>query len=160
MGRFFLLVFAALILFSACEPEVQNSVQVEEEKKKPVQRVDSAGIMELARFDLAANAPNAWGLIGVFNIPEMLALVKLDSAVLEDIANKRAQAFADIEADIAYTGAVMEGSPGSIYYTNDPKNFKFECLMLIKDLPPRKPLKSEVIVLEASPKLIYNHKGP
>lgn len=150
------------ILFFSCSPEKDNTLEAEESSKAKtvLSAEDSVSIRELARFNRSANAPDAIGIIGVFNIPEMLALVIMDSARMTKVAEKRAQAFANIESDVAYTGAITEGSPGSIYYNNDPKNFKFECLVLIRDFPAKNPLKSKVVVLEASPMLVLNHKGP
>lgn len=99
------------------------------------------------------------GVIGMFDVPEMLALVILDSAKMQDVNAARAKNFETIEKEIQEVGAEMDGSPGSIYYSNNPNNFKFESLILIKDLPKTTPKKSKVVVLEASKMLVYNHIG-
>lgn len=152
----------AVLLIASCAPEAENNLEskAEQERKKVLRQKDSLVLLELEKFNRSANAPDARGIIGVFDVPEMLALVVMDSARMQEVAQKRAQAFADIEQDVAITGAITEGSPGSIYYNNDPQNFKFECLMLIRSIPEKNPRRSKVVVLEASPMLVYNHKGP
>lgn len=153
-------ILSVSALFSCRSDSEKNSEQTLPATQKPLSTADSLALLELNRFNQIANAADAQGIIGVFNIPEMLAMVVMDSARMQEVAEKRAQAFADIESDVALTGAQTEGSPGSIYYNNDPYNFKFECLMLIRDFPARNPLKSKVVVLEASPMVVYNHRGP
>ncbi len=146
-----------LCLLVACETAEQNELNT---KKIPVPtREDTLMAKEMIRFNNEVNAPEAIGLRGVYHVPEMLSVVVLDSAPAALVAEKRAEAFAKIEADIQYMGAEIDGSPGSIYYNNDPANFKFECLMLIRQMPKVNPQKSKIVVLEASSMVVYNHKG-
>ncbi len=107
----------------------------------------------LQRFD---NKP---GVVGVFEIGQMLALTILDSASMEMVAEKSAKAYDLLEKDIQLTGAEPDGPPGQISYNNNPRNFKFECLLLIKKMPEKKPVHSKIVVLEASHMLVYNHYG-
>lgn len=157
-----LISYAASSMLFSCSPEAENTLESQtESKREALLKVrDSLVSLELEKFNRRANAPDARGIVGVFEVPEMLALVVMDSARQADVAFKRARAFANIEEDVAYTGATTEGSPGSIYYNNDPQNFKFECLMLIRSIPEKSPQHSKVVVLEASPMLVYNHRGP
>ncbi len=144
------------LLFS-CGTAEQNELNT---TKVPVPtREDTVLALEMIRFNKEVNSPDATGLRGVYNVPEMLSVVVLDSAPAALVAEKRAEAFGKIEEDIKYLGAEIDGSPGSIYYNNDPANFKFECLMLIREMPKVNPQKSKIVVLEASSMVIYNHKG-
>ncbi len=113
-----------------------------------------------AHFDSIANQAAQSGILGVFDVPEMLSMVIMDSAKMEEVALKRGNHYATIETEMNLIGAEMEGSPGSIYYNNDPKNFKFESVMLIKDMPKVSPTKSKIVVLEATKMLICNYFGP
>jgi len=144
-------------LLVSCDTAEQNELNT---TPIPVPtREDTVLAREMIRFNKEVNAPEATGLRGVYNVPEMLSVVVLDSAPAALVAERRAEAFAKIEDDIKYMGAEIDGSPGSIYYNNDPANFKFECLMLIREMPKLNPQKSKIVVLEASPMVIYNHKG-
>ncbi|HQQ93657.1 MAG TPA: GyrI-like domain-containing protein [Bacteroidia bacterium] len=154
----FALILLALGFLVSCGGEDRNQL-AEEPVKSVSDTVDSAGLSEMLRFNREVNSPDAKGIRGVYEVPEMLSMVILDSASQEHVAEKRAAAFAAIEADIKSTGAEVDGSPGSIYYTNNPRNFKFECLMLIRRIPSKNPEHSKIVVLEKGPMLICNHAG-
>ena len=139
----------------SCNSADQNELAITQVPTKE----DTLAAKEMLRYNREVNAPNAFGLRGVYNVPEMLSVVVLDSAPTVLVAERRAAAFAKIESDIKAIGAEIDGSPGSIYYSNDPNNFKFECLMLIREMPKTNPANSKIVVLEASPMIIYNHKG-
>src|SRR5688572_20837401 len=153
-------IFCVALLFS-CTPVEQNELGGNPSAPPSVAQDTTTPMVtkEMLRFNREVNAPDAFGIRGVYYVPEMLSLVVLDSAPADQVAQKRAAAFAKIESDIKILGAEIDGSPGSIYYNNDPTNFKFECLMLIREMPKTNPQQSKVVVLEASPMLVFNHKG-
>lgn len=102
---------------------------------------------------------NQPGFIGVFKVPEMLSLSLLDSSAMQDVAFKVAKNYGILESEMKAVGAEMEGSPGQITYNNDPKNFKFECFLLIRELPAKQPKQCKIVFLEASDMLVYNFYG-
>ena len=102
----------------------------------------------------------AKGIVGIFDVPEMLTVTKLDSAVMPMVASVLAKNFGIVQKDIEYIKATVNGAAGAIYYNNDTTNFKFECIVPILKMPTIKPKNSEVVVLEASHMLIYNYYGP
>jgi effector-binding domain-containing protein len=99
------------------------------------------------------------GIVGVVQVPQMLALSKLDSAPLKDVPAKIIKNFSLLEQDVNTTGAELDGPQGMIYYTNTPENFKFECLLLIKKIPSKTPKYGKVNALKAANMLIYNYYG-
>lgn len=101
------------------------------------------------------------GIIGVFDIPEILTLAILDSAKQEDIGFKIGKAYSAIEADINNLGLSTEGlPPGAIYYNNNPENFVFECVVPINKTPKEQPKNSTIVILEATRAVVYNYYGP
>jgi effector-binding domain-containing protein len=147
-------IFFSVVIWS-CDSADQNVL----DPKQPLSPEERLAAEELLRFNKEVNTPEAIGLRGVYNVPEMLSVVVLDSAPVNQLAERRAGAFAKIESDIKEMGAEIDGSPGSIYYSNNPDNFVFECLMLIRNMPKTNPKHSKIVVLEATPMLIFNHKG-
>jgi effector-binding domain-containing protein len=103
---------------------------------------------------------DAKGIIGLFDVPEMLTITKMDSANLPNVAKKIATNFGIVQKDMTFIKAEMNGSAGAIYYNNDTSNFIFECVIPIKEMPKVQPKKSQVVVLEATKMLIYNYYGP
>lgn len=100
------------------------------------------------------------GVVGVMDVGEMLTISKIDSAPMRDVSFKVAKAYSVLEEEMNAVGAVMDGMPGMITYNNDTTNFKFECVLPIKEMPKKQPTKCNIVVLEASKMLIYNYYGP
>ena len=100
------------------------------------------------------------GIGGIIEIPEMLTLAIKDSGTTEQIPAKMGMAYNNIQEDIQNLNLEMQGAPGTLFYTNDPKNFVFECVMLIKSMPTKKPKYSQIVILEATRAVIYNYYGP
>lgn len=100
------------------------------------------------------------GIAGVYEVSEMLSLCKMDSGSMQEIPAKVISGFATLEKELYEIGAEIDGPQGMIYYTNDPKNFKFETVLLLKDMPKKTPKNCQIVVLEASYMLIYNYYGP
>ncbi|MDO9000913.1 MAG: GyrI-like domain-containing protein [Bacteroidota bacterium] len=107
-----------------------------------------------------AEVGNNEGVVGVFNVPEMLAICKYDSAPMKDVSFKIAKAYSILETEMNDIGATMDGMPGMITFNNDTSNFKFECVLLIKEMPKKQPKTCKIVVLESSQMLIYNFYGP
>lgn len=137
-----------------------NDKEVVEEKSE-VKASDSAAIIpdHLAVKQLE-QLTDAKGIIGIFDVPEMLTITKMDSANLPHVAKKLATNFGILQKDMDFIKAEVNGSAGAIYYNNDTSNFKFECVVPIKQMPKIQPKKSQVVVLEATRMLIYNYYGP
>lgn len=103
--------------------------------------------------------PNEKGIAGVYDVPELLTLCRLDSAPVKDVSAKIKDGFAALDNDLKATGAEVNGPQGIIYYNNSPDNFKFECVLLIKRMPAKTPTQTKVVVLEADKMLLYNYYG-
>lgn len=105
-------------------------------------------------------APGTAGIAGVFEMPEVLSLCKLDSAEKTGVSKKLSQNFSILEKDLNEIKSEVDGAQGIIYYNNDPENFKFECFLPLKRIPAKKPRHSQVVVLESCKMLVYNYYGP
>lgn len=152
----YLLCFSIAGLLSSCN----NDTAVADEKGAE-SKVDSVSLVpnHLAVKTLE-QLTDAKGIIGLFDVPEMLTITKMDSANLPNVAKKLATNFGIVQKDMAFIKAEMNGSAGAIYYNNDTSNFIFECVIPIKEMPKVQPKKSQVVVLEATKMLIYNYYGP
>ena len=100
------------------------------------------------------------GMIGVFDVPEMLVLSKMDSAAAKDMAFQLAKDYSVLQEDMIAIGAEMVGSPGVVNYNNDARNLKFECILVIRSMPEKQPMQSTIVALEATKMLVYNYYGP
>lgn len=149
--NFSLFVFVTAILVSCTN---SDDALVKEKRIK-----DSLQVIEKANAQLS-KISNDTGIVGVFNIPEMLTICKLDSAPMRDVAFLVAKNYSLLEQEVNAIGAKIDGMPGMITYNNDTTNFIFECILPIKEVPAKQPKKCQIIVLEATPMLIYNFYGP
>lgn len=100
------------------------------------------------------------GVVGVFDVPEILVLSLLDSAAKKDLSDRMVANYAVLEKEMMEVGAELNGPIGLISYNNDPKNFVFETVLCIKRLPETQPKRSKIVVLEASKMLVFNFYGP
>jgi len=100
------------------------------------------------------------GIAGVFDVPEMLCLSRMDSAPAREIPKKVPQNFLILHKELERVGAEQDGPPGQLNYNNDTSNFKFECVVLIREMPKIQPRNCNVVILEASKMVIYNYYGP
>lgn len=128
---------------------------------EPVKAEDPSGFdgRKFPKYDINA-ADNTPGLIGVYDVPEMLSLCRLDSGSMAEISGKVVEDFSAMEKDLDEIGATLRGPQGMIYYSSDPRNFKFETVLLIDKMPAKTPKNCQIVVLEASYMLVYNHFGP
>lgn len=149
------LLYALCLFLVACgDPEA--AMEKEIVKRDSVHKEEAKKSFALKKYTQLNDKP---GVIGVFEVPEMLTLCRKDSAASKDMAAAFAKNYSYLEKDLEYLNLKSAGSAGSIYYNNDTSNFIFECVYPLTEFPKKKPKKSTVVVLEASPMLIYNHYG-
>lgn len=148
--KFTILIFVLLAGFSSCSSEPKEEVP---EKKSEAVKIDAP------LFDINA-VDHTPGIAGVFEVPEMWSLCKLDSAKMADVGAKVISGFAVLEQEMIATGAELNGPQGIIYYDSNPNNFKFETVLLIKEMPKKTPKNCQIVILEASYMLVYNYVGP
>lgn len=147
------LLFALTIITIACGEDTFNSDKDIKRKADSLLKAQSTSL-NMAILD---SKP---GIIGILNVPEMLTISKIDSAPTQDVSFKVAKAYSVLEEEMNAVGATLDGMPGMITYNNDTTNFKFECILPIKEMPKKEPKFCNIVVLEASPMLIYNYFGP
>jgi effector-binding domain-containing protein len=111
------------------------------------------------RFNNSLNYSKEEGIIGVFDTPAMLCLGIVDSAGMNEVANKVAQNYRTLEAQVKTLDLQKNGPPGQLIYNNNPKNFKFECLIPIRKMPSGQLKSCNVVALDAGKVLIYNYYG-
>lgn len=148
----------SLFVLASCGDTAKEKVKENAEAPKPDSSYSvQANHMAIKTFDQLTAAK---GILGVFDVPEMLTIAKMDSTEFKNVSALLAKDYSVIQKDIAYIKAEVNGAAGAIYYNNDTSNFKFECIVPILKMPTVKPKNSEVVVLEASHMLIYNYYGP
>jgi effector-binding domain-containing protein len=144
-----------LATFLACNNN--DRAKSEAEKRDSIASLSDKEILPAWEDSLAREEQ---GVVGVFEVPEMLSLCKMDSAKMKDVSARIRQNFSLIAVDMSETDTRVDKYQGIIYYNNDPENFKFECFTLINKIPVKKPKHSQVVVLESSKMLVYNYYGP
>ena len=149
MHKVLLPVVFMCLLLSSC----RNEQAAAEEEKKTKDSVTFYKHNPLTVY------PANKGIIGIFDVPEMLTLCKLDSVPVKEVSQRIRDNFNALEKDLAETGAEVNGPQGIIYYNNRPDNFKFECVWLIKKMPARNPKYSSIVALEADKMVLYNYYG-
>lgn len=142
-------------LFSSCDSN-------EKTKEANVVKADTSSSIQPNHLAVKTTEQltDAKGVIGVFDVPEMLTITKMDSTNMSGVAALLAKNYLVLQKDIDYIKAEINGSAGAIYYNNDTSNFIFECVIPIAKMPTVQPKKSQVVVLEATKMLVYNYYGP
>ncbi len=143
------LFFALLVPFAFWACEGPGDVTTEEQSRQDSLKAANAKI-----------GGDVKGIAGLFDVPEMLGLCVRDSAKGEDIPKTLVKCFSKLEQERINTDAQLEGIQGIIYYNNNPDNFRFDCLLLIKKIPAKKPEHAQIVALNAGTMLIYNYYGP
>ncbi len=151
-----LLVLLCGLIFFSCSPEKEEEKVVEkkQENLKPVKITDTTWFKN--DMDVFGTAP---GAAGVFDVPEMLVLSKIDSSNVKQVSEKVVENYAILEKELQAVGAEMNGPIGQITYNNNPQNFVFESILCIKRIPKAEPKQCKIVVLEASRMLVYNFYG-
>ncbi|MBL7933922.1 MAG: GyrI-like domain-containing protein [Bacteroidia bacterium] len=146
-------LFFVFIFFPGCG---EDSPPTREEAKT----VEVTPITDTTSFSNNITVYNSKpGVLGIFNVPEMLVLSVMDSASLGKVAARMGRDFDWIQEDITYLEAEVNGPAGTINYNNKPENFKFETIVCIKRIPSKQPKRSKIVVLEAGPMLVFNFYG-
>lgn len=153
----FLLVLVTLILVSCSQEE---GAEVKKETPEQVQTLPEKPITDTTSFnnDFTSFGDGS-GIVGVFDVPEMLVLSIMDSSDLKHVSDKVVKNYAFLEEDMKACGAEMNGPVGQITYNNNPNNFVFENVMCIRRIPTIQPKHSKIVVLEASRMLVFNFYG-
>lgn len=149
----FILVIACFTVLVSCNRNTGEEAIKEAQHKDSVLKANQT---VLSYKELSDSS----GIIGIFDVPEMLTICKLDSGPMKDISFKIAKAYGVLEEEMNSVGATLDGMPGMITYSNDTSNFVFECVLPIKDLPKKQPKSCKIVALESSPMLIFNFYGP
>ena len=156
MKKFYLYFPIVICLLTYCN-------FADKEDFKDVKKIDVA----TSKIDSVKNSPkditqfnDKQGVIGVFNVPEMLTISKIDSAPIKEISFKMAKSYSVLQEQLKALDVKIDGSYGCIYYNNDAKNFVFECIVPINKMPKKEPKNCKIVVLEADKMLIYNFYGP
>lgn len=148
----FILFFVVLAIFFSCN----NSANSKANEKRISDSLQKALTNKANNFDITDKP----GIIGVYDVPELLTICKLDSAPMKDLSFKVSKAYSVLEEQMNAIAAKINGMPGMITYNNDTTNFVFECVLPIKEMPTKQPKDCNVVILEASQMLIYNFYGP
>lgn len=151
----FVLAFSAISFLFSCTPEEKL-----EEKPLLVPPKETKIVDTTIFVNDITNYDPRFGVIGVFDIPEMLVLSVMDSAAKKDLSTNMVNNYALLEKEMNEVGADMNGPIGIISYNNNPSNFVFESVLCIKQVPKKQPQKSKIVILEASKMLVYNFYGP
>lgn len=158
MLNYYFGLFCCLILFSCNQPNIDNDKQEPKKKESVLQNFNQTN--EIVKPLIADINSEKKGIVGLFDVPEMLCLSIIDSTEQKYLSDKLGNNFAILEKELKEIKSEIDGAPGVLYYNNNPNNFKFECVLLIKKMPNSLPKKSKIIALEASKMLIYNYFGP
>ncbi|WP_317898474.1 GyrI-like domain-containing protein [Aurantibacillus circumpalustris] len=156
------IAFATLALFigfTRCTSESQQESKAET-KQLITQVVPEVKITDTTTFqnDLY-NYPSTTGALGVFDVPEMLVLSLIDSANSKEMSTRLVKNYALLEEDLNFIHAELNGPVGMLTYNNNVNNFVFESVLFIKKMPKVQPKRSKIVILEASPMLVYNFYG-
>ncbi|MBK7309894.1 MAG: GyrI-like domain-containing protein [Sphingobacteriaceae bacterium] len=129
--------------------------------EKTKEKNDSSFTLEAKHLVVkdAKDLTDAKGILGIFFVPEMLTVTKMDSANMYHVTEKMTDGFVAVNKDIAFMKAHVNGSPGIIYYNSDSANFVFECVVPIEQMPKVEPKNSKIVILEEGNMLIYNYYG-
>jgi effector-binding domain-containing protein len=149
--------FYLMMLFSISS--CSNSDEASFGKKANSESINTAATGDSIILQKPEQMNDTKGMVGIFEVPEMLTLCIKDSANEKQLALKYAQAFTTLENELKTLNIKSSGAPGSITYNNDPNNFIFECVYPIGKIPDSQPKNSQVVVLEKSNMLIYNYFG-
>lgn len=153
---YYIVLFGVIVALSSCGNSDDMAFKEKQKKDSLESKVDSLKNIpkDITQFS------DKQGVVGIFNVPEMLTISKVDSAPMKDISFKMAKAYSVLQEELNTLDVKIDGSYGCIYYNNNPDNFLFECIVPINKMPKKQPKNSKIVVLEADKMLIYNFYGP
>jgi effector-binding domain-containing protein len=149
----FLYVLIVIVLLASCSSPTMK----EKEQDSKLDSLSKIAVKKEYTYQLIYGSSP--GIVGVKEIPEMLALCLMDSAKLKNMSGKVEEVYGFLQKDLADLSITSSSIPGQIIYNNDSLNFKFECFQLINKAPEQQPKKSNVVILEAEQMLVYNYYG-
>lgn len=135
----------------ACRNEENSSVETSKEVVKKDTILEYKNDLNFSRLP---------GIVGVFEVPPMLALYKADSCELKNLSEKLPQIYGQLQHEAERNGVEVNGPLGQIKFNNNPDNFKFACFLLMKQTPTNLPLFGNEVILKGGKMLVYNHFGP
>lgn len=153
---YFVVVFVVFSLLTSCN--LANDKDADLVAKKDTTRLKADSLKNKPKD--VTQFSDKQGVVGVFNVPEMLTISKIDSAPMKDISFKMAKNYSIIQQQLTEIDTKIDGAYGCIYYNNDAENFVFECMVPINQIPKKEPKNCKIVVLEADKMLIYNYYGP
>ncbi|MCX8081043.1 MAG: GyrI-like domain-containing protein [Bacteroidia bacterium] len=102
------------------------------------------------------------GLAGLKILPEYQIILLRDSSTASEIKNSFSQSIVQLLED--YFQIEPEGEPitGSLIYTNDPENFKYDVFAVLKNKPSTADSLNhcKLDVLKSDTVVLFNHYGP
>lgn len=153
------MLFQKILFFLAIATFLSSCNSSPDAKKNNPSKEDSVVQLEIKKeYNYQFNYGTKPGLVGVFEVPEMLSLCIMDSARLQNMPGRVEEDYRFLEQDLKDL-KISASTSGQIVYRNDTSNFKFECFQLLKSMPSVQPKKSKVVVLEAEQMLVYNFYG-
>lgn len=145
-----------LIICVACTNQSANSEDQTSAEKDSLSGIKQDSALPASKF--AAYSDSA-GVIGVFEVPEMLVFTILDSCSFKEAPFVMSRDYAILQTEIKECGAEIGGAPGCISYNNDTSNYVFECVIPIKSVAKKNPKRSKMVALSAGNMAIYNYYG-
>lgn len=145
-----------LIICVACTNQPTNSDDQTLDGKDSLLAIKQDSVLPASQF---ATYSDSAGVIGVFEVPEMLVFTILDSCSFKDAPFVMSRDYAILQNEIKECGAEIGGAPGCISYNNDTSNYVFECVIPIKNVAKKNPKRSKMVALSAGEMAIYNYYG-
>lgn len=144
------------IIFAACNNYTSDANHSSLENRDSILSVKQDSVLPASQFSTYSDSA---GVIGVFEVPEMLVFTILDSCSFKDAPFVMSRDYAILQNEIKECGAEVGGAPGCISYNNDTSNYVFECVIPIKNVAKKNPKRSKMVALSAGEMAIYNYYG-
>lgn len=151
MRFIFSVCILCLLVFVACKSENNSSTETTNSVVKKDTILEYKNDLNFGRLP---------GIVGVFDVPPMLALYKADSCELKNLGERLPFIYGQLQKEAEKNGIEVNGPLGQIKFNNNPDNFKFACFLLMKQTPINLPLYGNEVILKGGQMLVYNHFGP
>jgi effector-binding domain-containing protein len=145
-----------LVIFVACTNQTPLNNDKVSEITDSLSTIKQDSVLPASQFTTYSDSA---GVIGIFEVPEMLVFTILDSCSFKDAPFVMSRDYAILQAEIKECGAEIGGAPGCISYNNDTSNYVFECVIPIKSVAKKNPKRSKMVALSAGEMAIYNYYG-